>query len=526
MNRRNLLRGTCASALTTLARPSLAQTKARVLRFVPQGNLNHPDPLVTIAPNARNSGHMIWDSLYGQTLTGEIKPQMVAGHEVSADGRTWRFTLREGIWFHDGEPVRAADCVASINRWGKRRPLGQKLLAEAEQIVVIDDRRFEITTKRPFPRLLTLLGRDTFFFVMSERIANTPPLQQITEFTGSGPFRFLADEWQSGVRAAYARFDRYAPRAEPADFLTGGKRAGFDRVEWSILPDPATAAAALQRGEVDWLQRPLTDLLPLLRKAPDVRVVANDPFGSMLLLLFNHLQPPFNNPALVRALLPAIDQADFVQAAVGDGPTLGRTGVGFFTPGLGMDSAVGLEALTAPRDLDRARKLVRESGYAGEKIVILSPTDVAEQRAACEVARELFVKLGLTVDYVSLDQGSLEKRRLSKEPVEKGGWSMVSVTFDGLSAADPSNHQVLRGNGTGGFFGWPTSPELETLRDQWFMAPDDQAQQSICKEMQRVAWTQVPFMPVGHWFGPTAIRSDLRDLVRAPFPIFWNVHRA
>jgi peptide/nickel transport system substrate-binding protein len=277
---------------------------------------------------------------------------------------------------------------------------------------------------------------------------------------------------------------------------------------------------------VDWVQRPLPDLLPLLRRAPGVKLMANDPYGSMLMLLFNHLQPPFDNPKLLRALLPAVDQTAFMQAAVGDDPGLARTGVGFFTAGLGMNSSVGLETLSGPRDLALARRLVAESGYGGERVVVLSPTNVPEQQAVCEVARDLFTRIGLNVEYVSLDQGALEKRRLSHEPVDKGGWSVVAITFDGLSAADPSSHQALRGNGTKGFFGWPTSPELETLRDQWFFAEDQISQQEICADMQRIAWRQIPFMPLGHWFAPMAMRDNLRDAVAAPFPIFWNVRRA
>jgi peptide/nickel transport system substrate-binding protein len=390
---------------------------------------------------------------------------------------------------------------------------------------VIDDRRFEIVTRRPFPNMPAMLARDTFFFVMPERMALTPPMQQIGEFVGSGPYRFAADEWQSGVQAVFTRSGSYIARDEPADFLSGGKRVQFDRVEWKVLPDPATAAAALQNGEVDWVQRPHPDLLPLLRKAPGVKVASADPFGATLMLLFNHLQAPFNNPALRRALLPAIDQSSFVAAALGDDPAIGRTGVGYFTSGLGMDSLVGMAALTGPRDLARSRQMVRDSGYHGEKIVILTATEVPEQNAICLVAAELFGKLGLNVDLITMDQGSLEKRRLNHDSTDKGGWSVVPLTYDGLSGADPSSHQTLRGNGVAGFFGWPTSTELETMRDQWFLTADLASQQAICRDMQRTAFEQVPYLPLGHWFAPTALRANLQGLVRAPFPIFWNINR-
>ncbi len=525
MNRRRILKAARSFILAPLAAPAIA-APAKTLRFVPQGNLNHPDPLVTIAPVARNAGHMIWDQLYGQTLTGQPVPQMLAGHALSSDGRTWRFTLREELRFHDGVPVRAQDCVASLLRWSKRRAIGLKIAAETDVTRVLDDRRFEIVTKRPFPLLPAMLARDTFFFVMPERMANTPPLQQISEFVGSGPYRFVSDEWVSGVRAVFSRADTYTPRNEPPDFLAGGKRALFDRIEWAVLPDPATASAALQRGEVDWLQRPHTDSLPILRKSPGVVVNTVDPFGSMLAFLINHQQPPFNNPALRRALLPAIDQATYMQGAIGDDTAIARPGIGFFTPGLGMDSTAGLEALTGKRDISLARRLIAESGYRNEKIVILAATEVPEQSAISQITADLFGRLGLNVDLVTMDQGVLEKRRLSREPVEKGGWSIAPLTFDGLSAADPSSHQILRGIGTAGFFGWPDIPELEAQRNRWFDAPDRDAQQAICREMQRTAFDAVPFMPLGHWFAPTALRANLTAPVRAPFPIFWGIDRS
>jgi peptide/nickel transport system substrate-binding protein len=526
MDRRKLLKYIAATPGIGSGRPEIAGNDAGVLRFVPQGGLKHPDPLVTIAPNACNSGHMIWDSLYGQTIGGGVRPEMVAGHEVSADGRTWRFTLRDGLLFHDNEPVRAADCVASFNRWAKRRAIGQKLLDELDQIRVFDDRRFEIATKRPFPRMITMLGRDTFFFVMPERIANTPPLQQILEFVGSGPYRFVTDEWQPGARAAFTRFEKYSPRGEPADFLSGGKRVAFDRVEWVTLTDPATAAAALQRGGSGLGATPAAGPAHFAAPRSGREAHGKRPVRVHVDAVVQSPPAAVRQSKVVARAAAAIDQTTFMQAAVGDDPALAHTGIGFFTPGLGMDSSAGLEALTGPRDIAAARKLVGESGYSGEKVVVLSPTNIPEQQAICEVTLDLFTRIGLNVEYVGLDQGALEKRRLSREPVDKGGRSIVAITFDGLSAADPSSHQAIRGNGAKAFFGWPTSPELETLRDQWFLAEDQSSQKKICAEMPRIAWRQIPFMPLGHWFAPMAIRDNLRDVVTAPFPIFWNVRRA
>src|SRR6185312_8211748 len=275
MKRRELLAMTAATAL---ARPALAQA-GRALRFVPQGNLNNPDPVWTTTTIARNHGLMIWDTLYAVNKKLEPKPQMVEGHEVLDDGKTWRFTLRDGLAFHDGVPVRSADCIASIARWGQRRGLGQRMLEQTDEMRSVSDKVFEIRMRKPYALMPNALA--DWCFVMPERVAKTSPFEQITDYTGSGPFRFVRDEWVSGSKAVYAKNPNYVPRQEKPDGASGGKIVNFDRVEWQIVPDQATAAAALQSNEVDWVEQPLFDLLPTLRRARGVRVMRNDDVGAI-----------------------------------------------------------------------------------------------------------------------------------------------------------------------------------------------------------------------------------------------------
>ncbi|MBO1076883.1 ABC transporter substrate-binding protein [Roseomonas marmotae] len=525
MKRRTLL-GAAAGATTAavLSRPALSQGKARVLRFVPEGNLANPDPVWTTTTIARNHGAMIWDTLYGLNSRFEPQPQMVAGHELSDDRLTWRFTLREGLLFHDGEPVRPVDCITSIQRWARRRPLGQTLLARTEEMRALDDRRFEIRLNKPYGLMTNALS-DTCF-MMPERIARTDPFQQISEYVGSGPYRFIRDEWVSGSKALYTRFDAYQPRDGAPDFLSGGKVAHFDRVEWIVMPDASTAVGALQNGEVDWVQRPDFDLLPMLRRMRNVQVAVNDKVGVIGMLALNHLHPPFDNPKVSHAVLSCINQEDFMAAAVGAEPELFRIPAGVFTPGLPMANEVGIEVLTGPRDIARGRQMIQESGYKGEPVVLMSPSDYPIQAAFAQVTADLFKQLGLNVEYASMDWGTLVQRRTSKSPPDKGGWSAFPTTYEGLTVADPSSHVPLRGNGEQGWFGWPTSPRLEALREEWLDAPDRAEQRRIAGEMQRIAFEEVPFIPLGQLFNATAFRTDIVDIVPASFPIFWNVKRA
>ena len=521
MKRRTFL---ATAAMAGLAAPAVGQ-QSRALRFVPQGNLPALDPVWTTAIVVRNHAFLIWDTLYGVGEDLVAKPQMVAGHETSADGLRWTLTLRPDLKFHDGEQVRSADCIPSIVRWGRRNGFGQQLLAQLDEMRVIDDRRFEIRLKSPFAHLPYALGAEACF-IMPERMAKTDPFQQITEYVGSGPYRFLRDEWVSGVRAAYARFDGYAPRPEPASFLAGGKVAHFDRVEWVIMPDPAIAGSALQTGEVDWIEQPLSDLLPRLRQSRGVEVDTKvDLLGSIGVIRFNHLHPPFDNPKLRRALLPAIDQADFLVAIMGDERELVRTGVGVFPIGTPLANDAGLSVLTGPRDVEEARRLVRESGYKGEKVVLLSPSDFPVVQAMAQVTRDLYERVGLNVEYVSADWGTVITRRNSREPVERGGWSTFLTYGGGMTFANPASYTALRGNGPNAWFGWPTSPKLEDLRAAWYRAPDLEAERTLAREIQTTVWDEVPFIPIGQWYQPIARRADITGIPRGAYPLFWNVRR-
>ncbi len=523
IGRRRALGTGVAAAAGGLAAPALGQ-KAQVIKFIPHANLANPDPVWTTAAIAFNHGNLVWDRLYALTESLDVKPQMLAGDEVSADGLTWRMTLRDGLVFHDGEKVRAIDCTTSLLRFAKRDGFGQRMLSLLNEMKVIDDKTFEIHLKKRYGLLPFTIAQGSSF-IMPERMAKTDAFQQISEYVGSGPFRFLRDEWVSGSSAAYAKFDKYVPRNEKPDSWAGGKVANFDRVEWKIVPDPATAAAALQTGEVDWWDIPLIDLVPKLRKAEGVKVAVFDPLGWIGVVAMNHLHPPFNNPKLRRAVLSGINQQDYVDAVIGELKEFGTAGAGIFTLNTPNATTVGMDVLTARRDLDRTRKLVAESGYKGEKVILMGPSDLPALQAMAQVTDGYFRAIGLNVEFLSMDWGSLVTRRSNKDAPEKGGWNSFCTTWTGQTFLNPGNHYPLRGNGVNGWFGWPTDDKMEALREQWFDAADAAAQKRICEQMQLLAWENVPYLPVGHWFYPTAFRSNLTDFPRAALPIFWGVRR-
>ncbi len=528
VKRRALVQLAAGVAAAGLAAPAVRAQGARVLRFIPQSDVTALDPVWTSVYVTRNHGYLVFDTLYGQDDASRIQPQMVDGHTVEDGGKRWTLRLRDGVLFHDNTPVLARDCVASIRRWARRDAFGQTLMALTDELSAADDRSIVFRLKSPFPFLPEALGKVgiNMLPVMPERLAATDPFKQVTEMVGSGPFRFLADERVVGSRVVYQRFEGYRPRESGVASCTAGpKRVFFDRVEWTVIPDVATAAAAMHRGEADWWEQPSFDLLPTLERDPALKTFVVDVTGNIGIFRMNQLFPPFDNPAIRRALLPALNQADYMEAIAGDRTQSWRADVGFFGPGTAMASSAGMAAFTGPRDVERARREIKAAGYGGEKVVVMSPGDYPRINALASVAADMLQRCGLNVDLQQMDWGTVIQRRASKAPPAQGGWSVFFTTLTGADMSSPASSLPLRGNGQNAWFGWPTAPKLESLRDRFLAEPDAAAQKQIAAEIQEQAFIDVPFLPLGEFIQPTTQRKELTDTLNG-LSLFWNVRRS
>ena len=525
MRRRDLLK----LAGGALAAPAIAraETANRVLRLIPQADLTVLDPVWTSAYVTRNHGYMVFDTLFGLDDAFVPHPQMLAGSVREDEGRTWKLGLRTGLLFHDGTPVLARDCVASIKRWGQRDAFGQALMAATDELGTADDETIVFRLKHPFPLLPDALGKvgSNMCAIMPERLAVTDAFKPITEMVGSGPFRFKADERMVGARVVYERFKRYVPRPDGVPQMTSGpKLVNFDRVEWSVIPDAATAGAAMQRGEADWWERLDFDLMDMLARDPNLVVKVVETTGNIGVMRFNTLYPPFDKPAVRHALLGAVNQQDFVSAVAGDHPKSVRTAVGMFTPDMSMADKAGVPVLTGERDYARVKQALADAGYKGETVVVMVASDFPQLAAYARVAADMLRRAGMNVDQQETDWGTVVQRRASKAPPDKGGWNAFCTTFTGMDMASPADNTLLRGNGDKAWFGWPTMPEEESLRAAWFTAPDLAAQQAIAAQMQRVGFEQAPFLPLGMVFLPSLMNRTLSGVLTG-LPIFWNVRK-
>lgn len=532
MDRRTFLKtaagsGTIAAAPGLFA-PALAQGAAKVLRFVPQANLANFDPIWGTTYVVRNAAALVYDTLYGVDANLKPQRQMVESEETSADGLIWTFKLRPGLKFHDGTPVLAKDVVMSLTRWSARDPMGLMLKGIQKELVAVDDRTFRWVLSKPYPKMLLALGKNNApcTWIMPERIAKTDPFQQINEYVGSGPMKFARSEWVPGAKAVFERFADYVPRAEPASWLAGGKKMNFDRVEWIIIPDGATAAAALQSGEVDWVEQPLHDLVPLLRKNPNVNVDIADPLGNIGSFRMNHLHPPFNNVKVRRAVLMALDQEDYMRAVVGDDTSLWKRLPGFFTPGTELYSEEGGEVLKGPRNLEAAKKLLAESGYKGEPVTCVVAQDIPITKAQGDVTADLLKKIGMNVDFVATDWGTTIARRAQKTPPGQGGWNMFHTWHAGADCTNPAPYTAIRGSGEKAWFGWPDVPAIETEVTNWFEATSLDQEKAAISRLNKAALDNAIFAPTGFFLVNQAWRKNVSGIVKGPLPFHWGVTKS
>jgi peptide/nickel transport system substrate-binding protein len=532
MDRRTLLKGLAGAgslaATGGLSMPALSQgAAARTLRFVPQADLANFDPIWTTQYVVRNAAALVWDTLYGFDSSLQPQRQMVESEETSDDGLIWTFRLRPGLKFHDGEPVLAKDVVASLTRWSNRDSMGLMLKAIQNELTAVDDRTFKWVLKQPYPKMLLALGKNSTpcAFIMPERIARTDPFKQISEYVGSGPMKFVRSEWVPGARSVFEKFADYVPRQEKASWLSGGKQMLFDRIEWVVIPDPATAAAALQNGEVDWWENPLPDLVPVLKKNRNISVDIADPLGNIGSFRMNHLHPPFNDVRARRAVLTALSQEDYMRALVGDDTSLWKPLPGYFTPNTPLYTEEGGEILKGKRDFDLAKKLLAESGYANQPVSCIVAQDQVITKAQGDVTADLLKRMGMNVDFVATDWGTVGARRAQKAPHNQGGWEMFHTWHAGADCVNPAVYIAIRATGDKAWFGWPTSEKVEAEVAAWFAAGNLDEEKAAVSRLNKAALEDVIYAPTGFFLSYTAWRKNVSGIAKGPLPFFWGVSK-
>ena len=517
-----LAAGVFAAAFALATGP--AQAQESVLRVVPHADLKNLDPIWTTAYITRNHGYLIYDTLIALDEKLQPQPQMLEKWEISDDGLTYTFTLRDGLRWHDGSPVTSEDIVPSIRRWGKRDGMGQKLMDFTADLKAIDPKTVQLTLKEPYGLVLQSLGKisSNTPFMMPKHDAETDAFEKAPDAIGSGPFIFVKDEWLPGAKVVYKKFADYKPRSEPASYAAGGKVAKVDRVEWIYIPDPGTALSALIAGEVDYWETPTPDLLDQLKNAKGVKVAIIDPLGTQGWLRPNHLHPPFNNPKARQALLYMVKQADYLRVIVGNDEYWKECGA-YYICGTPLETMIGADPLLK-QDFDMAKKLLKEGGYNGETLILMDPTDIPLLHGASLVTAQLLREIGAKVEVQAMDWSTLTSRRAMKEPPSAGGWNIFHTYATAADASSPvSNIGTSGGCTERAWFGWPCDEKVEQLRGDFAKATDLAKQKEIAAQVQARANEIVAYIPIGQFYTPIAYRANLEGVVEAPVPFFWNI---
>ncbi|MGM4904813.1 ABC transporter substrate-binding protein [Tardiphaga sp. 866_E4_N2_1] len=514
-----------ALALPVLSSP--AHAAGKTITAVMHSDLRVLDPGITTAYIVRDHGYMVYDTLLAMDANFKVQPQM-AEYKVSDDKMVYTFTLRDGLKWHDGKPVTAEDCAASLQRWGRNDGMGQKLMDFTKSIEAPDAKTIVLTLKEPYGLVLDSIAKPSSLvpFMMPKRLAETPAGKAIPEQIGSGPFKFVQAEFQPGVKAVYEKNKDYVPRSEPASWAAGGKVVKVDRVEWVTMPDAQTAVNALQSGDIDFMENGPYDLLPILAKDKELKIEVLNTLGYQTLGRMNFLFPPFDNVKVRRAAFLAMSQKPVLDALVGD-PKYFKTCGSVFACGTPFSNEAGGETLVKGNAMAEAKKALAESGYDGTPVVIMAPTDVSTLKAQPIVAAQLLRDAGFKVEVQATDWQTVVTRRASQKPVKEGGWNMFFTNWVGADILNPVGNVSISGRGTkGGWFGWFDDPKIEELRDKFVRATDLQEQKKLAAEVQARAYEQVAYLPLGEYTLPSVWRKSLTGVLPgAATPVFWNIDK-
>jgi peptide/nickel transport system substrate-binding protein len=500
------------------AAPAAAQT----IKAVMHSDVKILDPIWTTAYIQRNFGYMVWDTLFAMDEKFDVKPQMLDKYDLSADKLTWSFTLRDGLVWSDGKPVTSEDCIASIKRWAAKDSMGQKMMGSVADFEKVDDKTFKMKMKEPYGLVLQSLGKPSSNvpFMMPKKTAETDANTQIKveDVIGSGPFVFEA---KPGEKVVFTKNKTYKPRAEPPSGLAGGKVVKVDRVEWIAMPDSQTQIAALQNGEIDMIEQPSTDLLPLLAKDKNVKLVDFNPLGNQYVMRFNQVQKPFDNAKIRHAVMVAFGEEDFLKATIGDSKYY-KVCKAVFICGTPLASDEGM-ADVLNQNAAKAKELLKEAGYDGTPVVLLQSTDLQVLTNLAPVAKSQLEAAGFKVDMQSSDWQSVVARRVKKEAPSAGGWNLMLTSWVAADILNPVMAGFFNASCDKAMFGWPCDPEIEKMRDGFSKEGDPAKQKQIAIDLQKY-WVDHPtHVILGQWYQPAVLRTSLDGMMVAPAPVFWNM---
>ncbi|RPE72169.1 peptide/nickel transport system substrate-binding protein [Pacificibacter maritimus] len=517
----------CA-AIVGMALVAPAAQAETTIRYMGLSKLDMLDPIWTTNYGVRDHGYLIYDTLFAQDAEGNIKPQMIDTWTVSEDRMAYRFSLRDGLMFHDGAPVTSQDVVASLERWMHKDTFGVEIKNRLSSMDVVDDKIFTLSLTEPFGLVVDAFGKtaSNVPFIMPARIASGAVDDQISDPVGSGPFKFILDDWQPGVKAVYEKFEAYVPRDEAPSGLAGGKVAMVDRIERVFFPDDITAVNALATGEIDYIPQFQPDLIPILSGASDVVVQPHNPLGQTIQIIPNFLQPPTDDVRIRQAMQLALGQEDYMTAILGSYDELYSYCPSIFMCGTALENDANSERQMS-QDVEAAKALLAEAGYDGTPLTLLHATDVSDQRTGGSVTAQRLREAGFVVDDVVSDWATIAQRRANKAPIAEGGWNIFQTGWDGMALQSPLTNVYVSGACDDAWYGWNCSETLQRLKQDYINATSVDEQKTIGEAMQQEAYEIVSVIMMGQYTQASAWSANLEGMRQATVTTnLWGVSKA
>jgi len=478
------------------------------------------DPITTTAYIVRTHGYLVYDTLFAMDKNFQPKPQMVDSWTVSPDQMTWTFVLRSGLKWSDGTDVTAEDCVASLERWGKRDGMGQLLFADIASLTATDSKTIVMQLKAPDDMVLASLAKlsSNVPFMMPERVADTSPFAPITDPTGSGPYMFVMKDWVPGTKAVYVKNPYYKPRSDAPSLAAGAKIAKAKEIDFIYYPSPEAAAKALINGDVQYYESPPISVLPMLEANKGIIVEPTSPPGAMGMIRFNSLIPPFNNRNVRIAVLEAIDQSAYMQAAFGSDQRWWRTCYSIFPCGTPYATDAGNWSMKLANPA-AARYALKQAGYDGTPVVVLDPVDIPVLAAFTKVTVQTLKDIGMNVQVEDMTWDQMLKRRINRGA--ENGWNVFDTWWIADDIATPQAI-AYSGDSQNGWIGWPSDPKLEADRAAFVQATMLTDQQAIAAQVQKDVLNDATVGILGQFFEPIAFNKHVSGLT-TPIQFYWGL---
>ena len=489
------------------------------LKYVPLADQLGLDPGFSSYIQTIQHSLMINDFLFTPDADLNVQPQMVDTWDLSADGTVYTFNLRDGLAYTDGRPVEAQHVVQTMERGIKVDTYGKFLAPLVAGMEAVDANTLTLTLTEPLGFTLNALGYAStrFALVMPPEYTALPQSEKSAGEIGAGPWQFV--EWRPGDQIDYVRNDNYVPRDEPASGYGGGKHVFLDAHEWHIIPDSGVKVAAVETGQVDFVDWPPPDSFARTAANPDL-VTVRDTAGPMAFIYVNKLAPPFNDPRARKALQAAVGQKEHLLTAYPESLAAPCAAI-FGCSAAPWTSTAGLEPWIIESDMELAQELW-DQVYQGEKLVLVQWTGRPEYQNPGLLTKQLLEDLGADVELFTTDTAAGSALVRNREASESGDWHvghLVSTNY-----VDPISTSFL--NPSYGYGGWSVSDRITELKDEFLKANDDAERRRVVDEIQTLNYADSEGIITGQAFRHKVYRKDVKDVIAVPiltYQPFWNI---